>query len=324
MARTSSTGAKPSIEQRLAAIRALDTSTPAARDELRDVLRSTSGIAIAAAAKRVGEDLIEPLATELVDAFERLCGDAAIKRDPGCRGKIAIARALHAMNYWDERVFVAGLRIKQLEGFGPEDTAAEVRGISGLAHAHFGRSDALDVLADLLVDPFRTARVAAAQAIGDAGRADGSALLRLKLHVGDTEPEVLSACVESLLSLSRDGEHHAFVISLLAGHEDKSEAAALALGGARVTNAFQPIRDWCMGASPEQRRRVGYLSLALLRSDEANQHLFGIVRSATRADAIAAAGALATFKETLADELRKAAGAHKDASVKREVDALLA
>jgi len=314
---------KPSIEQRLAAIRALDTSTPAARDELRDVLRSTSGIAIAAAAKRVGEDLIEPLATELVDAFERLCGDTAIKRDPGCRGKTAIARALHAMNYWDERVFVAGLRIKQLEGFGPEDTAAELRGISGLAHAHFGRSDVLDVLADLLVDPFRTARVAAAQAIGDAGRADGSALLRLKLNVGDKEPEVLSACVESLLSLSRDGAYD-FVISLLVDHDDRSEAAVLALGGARITAAFAPLRDWCMGASPEQRRRVGYLSLALLRSDEANQHLLGVVRSATRADALAAAGALATFKETLADQIRSAGRAHKDALVAREIDALLA
>jgi len=196
------------IEDKLAALRALDTSSPQARDVLRDALASQTGIVVAAAAKRIADDAIETLVPELVDAFERLCTQGA-KRDPGCRGKTAIARVLHQLDSWEERVFVAGLRIVQQEGWaGPggggerDDTAAELRGICGLAHAHFGRTDALDVLADLLVDTERVTRIAAAQAIGDSRRADGSALLRLKLHVGDTDPEVLSACVESMLALA--------------------------------------------------------------------------------------------------------------------------
>jgi hypothetical protein len=309
------------IEQQLAQIRALDTAQPDARAQLRDVLRSTAGLAIAAAAKRVGDDLIAPLAPELVTAFEALRTDP-VKRDPGCRGKIAIARALHALDYWDERVFVAGLRITQLEGFGGDDMAAELRGICGLAHAHLGRPDALDVLADLLADSRRTTRIAAAQAIGDTGRLDGAALLRLKLNLGDTEPEVLATCIESLLSLARDGAFD-FVVRLLATHDDRAEAAALGLGGARIANAFEPLRAWSMGATPEQRRRVGYLALALLRSDDANAYLLGVVRDAAHPDAVAAARALATFKETLADEIRAAAREHKDAAVRRELEALV-
>ncbi len=320
-----------SIESRLAALRALDLSSPRSRDELRDALASTTGIVVAAAAKRIGEELVDSLVPELVDAFERLCHDP-VKRDPGCRGKIAIARALHALNSWEERVFVAGLRIVQKEGWaGPsdaderDDTAAELRGVCGLAHAHFGRTDALDVLADLLVDDERITRVAAAQAIGDSGRPDGSALLRLKLHVDDGDPDVLSACIESMLSLALESSIP-FVLALLDDHDERAEAAALALGGARIERAREPLVTWCMGASPEQRRRVGYLALALLRSDAANEHLLGIVTSAARADALAAARALATFKEDagLAERLRAAARLNKDASVKREIAALLA
>ncbi|HEX5061727.1 MAG TPA: hypothetical protein VFV99_20310 [Kofleriaceae bacterium] len=311
-----------SLEERLAALRAVDATTPQGKKALREAIKSTTGILIATAAKHVAEHNLADLVPDLVDAFERLCGDQAVKRDPGCRGKTAIARALHALDHWDDRIFVAGLRVVQREGFDGEDMAAELRGICGLAHAHFARNDALDVLAELLVDRTRTARVAAAQAIGDAGRADASALLRLKLRIGDDDPEVLAACIESLLSLSREAAHD-FVIGLLAKHDDRAEAAALALGGARIASALEPLRAWCLGCSAEQRRRVGYLAIALLRSDDGNAYLLDLVSTAARGDAVAAAQALATFKETIADKLRSAARAHKDVAVRRDVDALL-
>jgi HEAT repeat protein len=191
------------IEDRLAALRALDPGAPAAHGELRDALRSANGILIAAAARLVAEHRLEALVPELAAAFEELREDA-VQRDPGCRGKIAIARALHELDHWDDRVLVAGLTIEQKEGWGTQDDmAAELRGVCGLAHAHFGRSDALDVLADLLADPERTARIAAAQGLGEAGHPDAAALLRYKVRIGDPEPEVLTACVESLLPLAR-------------------------------------------------------------------------------------------------------------------------
>jgi hypothetical protein len=100
-------------------------------------------------------------------------------------------------------VFAAGVRHVQLEPAygGPNDTGAELRGLCGLAFAHFGRHDALAVLAELLADPERVARLGAARGLGDAGRADAAPLLRYKLLLGDDEPEVIAACLESLLHL---------------------------------------------------------------------------------------------------------------------------
>src|SRR5215813_5588674 len=149
MARTAKTAR--TIEQQVAELRDLDAAAPGSLDQLRTALRGTSGFLVATAAKRVEDDRLEALVPELAPAFERLCEDA-VKRDPGCRGKMAIARALHALDHWDDRVFVAGLFHEQREGWGQEDTAAELRGVCGLAHAHFARGDGLDVLAGLLAD----------------------------------------------------------------------------------------------------------------------------------------------------------------------------
>jgi hypothetical protein len=247
-----------------------------------------------------------------------------VQRDPSCRGKIAIARALHEIDHWEDRVLVAGLSIEQKEGWGgtQDDTAAELRGVCGLAHAHFGRADALDVLADLLADRERIARIAAAQGLGEAGYPDAAALLRYKVRIGDPEPEVLTACVESLLQLSRGGAER-FLVSLLARHDERAEIAAIALGGARATDAFDALAAWCGGCLPAQRHRIGYLALALLRHEPATEYLLEVVRERPR-DAVAAAGALATFKDdaALGERIREAAKAH-DEKTRREIDALL-
>lgn len=319
-----SPGKKPRrIEERLAALRALDPAGPEAQDVLRDALHSGSGLLAAAAARIVAEHRLEALVPELPPAFELLREDP-VERDPTCRGKIAIARALHELDHWDDRVLVAGLTIEQLEGWGTrDDTAAELRGVCGLAHAHFGRADALDVLADLLADRERIARVAAAQGLGEAGHPDAAALLRYKIRVGDADPEVLTACVESLLQLARD-RTHGFLIGLLARHDDRAEIAAIALGGARVVSAFEPLVTWCGGCLPAQRHRIGFLALALLRHDPATEQLLDVIRERPR-DAVAAARALATFKDdpSLGERIREAAASH-DAKTRGEIDALLA
>lgn len=311
------------VEQQVAALRALDATAPASLGKLRTALRSTTGFVVAAAAKLVEDHRLEPLVAELAPAFERLCEDA-VKRDPGCRGKLAIARALHALDHWDDRVFVAGLRHEQREGWGREDTAGELRGACGLAHAHFARPDALDVIAGLLADRERTTRLAAAQALGDAGRTDATALLRFKVLIGDDEPAVLSACFEALFALARDASYD-FVVERLAGHDERAEAAALALGGARLAAAFEPLTAWCTGAAPEQRHRIGYLALALLRAEPATAYLLDAIRSHGRRDAVAAARALATFKDdrSLVERIRAAARDQRDPAARDEIAALL-
>jgi hypothetical protein len=310
------------LQQRVAELRALDLGQPSSLDKLRAAVASATGFLVAAAAKLVEDHRIEAQVPELAPAFERLREDA-VKRDPGCRGKLAIARALHALDHWDDRVFVAGLSYEQREGWGQDDTAAELRGVCGLAHAHFARPDALDVLAALLGDPQRTARVAAAQGLGDAGRPDATALLRFKVMAGDPEPEVLAACLESLFALAREPSY-GFVVALLAAHDERAEVAALALGAGRFAEAFDALTGWCIGAAPQQRHRVGYLALALLRAPAATEYLLDAVRSHGRLDAVAAAGALATFKDdaSVVEQILAAAKRQKDRAARDEIAAL--
>jgi hypothetical protein len=312
----------PNLPQRVADLRALDPHAPPTLEKLKTALQSTAGVLIAAAASIVEANVLEGTIPELAPAFERLC-DQAVKRDPGCRGKLAIAKVLHALDHWEDRVFVAGLGYRQLEGWGQEDTAAELRGVCGLAHAHFARADVLDVLAELLCDLQRTSRIAAAQALGDAGRPDATALLRFKLRIGDDEPAVLSACFESLFTLARDASYD-FVVRLLPAHDERAEVAALALGGARFPEAFDELTSWCVGCSPEQRHRIGYLALALLRSEPATIYLLDAIRDHGRLDAVAAARALATFKDDISvtERVRAAAKDQRDRGARDEIATL--
>jgi len=312
------------LQQRIAELRALDADAPASQGKIRAAIGSPAGLLVAAAASLVEEHRLEPIVPELAPAFERLCEDP-VKRDPGCRGKLAIARALHALDHWEDRVFVAGLTYVQREGWGGEDTAAELRGVCGLAHAHFARADALDVLAGMLGDRERTTRLAAAQALGDAGRPDATALLRFKVLLGDEEPQVLAACLESLFALARDASY-GFVVRLLAAHDERAEVAALALGQGRFAAAFDELAAWCIGCPPEQRHRIGYLALALLRSEAATAYLLEAIGTHGRLDAVAAARALATFKDdaAVAERVRAAAKLQKDAAARREIAELFA
>jgi len=297
------------LEQRIAAVK------HATGRELRDAVRSTIGLLVAAAVKAAPAELAE----ELAPAFARLC-EAPVKRDPGCHGKLAIARALHELESWEPAVFEDGVRYVQSEpGFcEANDTAATLRAMCGLAYAHFGRDDALDVLAELLADPERIARTGAAQALGDAGRADATPLLRYKLLAGDSEPDVLAACLESLLHLSDAID---FALRLLPAHDERAEVAVLALGNRRDARAFEPLVAWCADCLPEQRHRVGYVALALLRIDPASAHLLELVRTAERRDALAAAKALAIFKDDPAAASQLRAAAPK--SLRREIDEML-
>ena len=297
---------KPSkLEQQLAELH----GSPSAGAVQRAV-RSKNGLLVAAAVRHVTAP------DELAAAFADLLVDG-VKRDPTCRGKVAIARALHDRDEWNE-LFEAGARYVQNEPAlgGPVDTAGQLRGICGLALARFGRPEALDVLADLLADPEVPARIAAAQGLGDAGRPDASALLRFKLHIGDNHSEVIGACCSSLLALQKTGAIE-YIATLLDG--DHAEAAALALAESRLPAAVPVLVAWADGAMPAVRRGIGYLAIALTRL--AHDHLLAVVTSGERADALAAAKALATFKDdpALCARIRDAA----PRALRKEIDALL-
>ncbi len=298
------------LDEKLGALRAMERAAdPPHAEPVREALRSKNGAFVALAARMVAGRDMRDLLGELAPAFTRLA-EKPVERDPGCRGKIAIAKALRDLDAWEDEVFVHGIALVQQEPVwgGKEDTAAELRAECAMAFAHAGRVDALDVLADLLADPERAARAAAAQALGDTGRPDASALLRYKVRIGDPEPEVISACLGSLLALSPRASLP-FLAGLLRAEEDDSTAAALALGESRLRAATPLLLEWCAETTADRRARAGYLALALLRDEAAVDYLLSRVRDGETADAVAAVKALATFREDprLAARVRDAA-----------------
>jgi len=303
------------LEDKLAAVERI--SAPPGADELaelRQALRGKTGLLVAAAARVVAEIPVEVLVDELPAAFGNLC-ERPVERDPGCRGKMQIARTLIEMERWSAAVFERGVGHVQREPVwgGTEDTAAALRGLCGIAYARFARHDALEVIAELLADKQRAARAAAAQALGDSGRPDAIPLLRYKALTGDDEPAVLAACFSSLLALA-PGDSLGFVARFLEADEDRAGVAALALGEARIEGAIPILITWCANATGE-RRRVGCLALALLRLEPATEHLLELVRAGEPGDARAAAHALATFKSdrALADRIRRATAGREPA-----------
>ena len=306
------------LDAKLAALREMEKAAePPDAEALREALRSKTGALVALAARIVEGREMRALIAEMAPAFARMC-ERPVERDPGCRGKVAIAKALRTLDAWEDGVFRPGVAFVQEEPVwgGKEDTAAELRAECAMAFAHSGREDALDVLADLLADKERAARAAAAQALGDTGRPDAAALLRYKVRLGDPEPEVVSACLSSILAL-QPREALPFFESLLASRDERAETAALALGESRLAAARPLLVKWCERTSADERARVGYLALALLRDEMANDHLLECVKGAEAPDAIAAAKALATFHDDprLAARLRAAAAEREPAVV---------
>ncbi len=311
---------RPTVDARLAQLAAMERGeAPVDPTVVRDALGGKVGIVVAAAARLIGAGGLDALIDGLAPAFARLVDDG-VARDPGCRGKIAIARALEQLDRWDDAVFPVGVRLVQAEPVwgGREDSGAELRAVCAMAYAHAYRPDALDVLADLLADPERMARVGAATALGDAGHADATALLRYKVRVGDPEPEVIAACLGSLLTLAPERS-----LPLVAGllderDDDRAAAAALALGESKRPSAVPLLIGWCERTTAALRARVGYVALAMLRDAAAVDHLLAAVATAGKADALAAIAALTPYAADarLAERLRAHAAQHRDPAVR--------
>lgn len=314
-----------SIEQVLASLRRIDPADPKSLALLRGALEGrapNAGVVVAAAAQAIEEHGISDLTPELAESFTAMC---VAKRDPGCRGRIAIAKALHAIDRWAPEVFEAGLTIVQLEGepkpnpLDREDVAAPLRGMCAMAHAHFVRPDALDVCAAMLADDRPAARIGAARGLGDSGRIDATAVLRYKLVLASDDGEVLAACFDALFALRREGAIE-FTRALLVQPDERSDAAALALGSNRATETLDDLIRW--GERDSRRRReVGYLAITLLRCDAGNAHLGDAIATGSPADARAAVEALRTFRHepAVAELLASAILKIKDKALRSEL-----
>ena len=182
---------------------------------------------------------------------------------------------------------------------GSEDSAAPLRATRPSSRwARAEGPSSLPVLVDALADPAKDVREPPRPrrlgAIRD--RESAGILHRLKVLVGDDDPDVLTECMGGLLAVDPE-ENLAIVTEFLeSSHAATCEAAALALGKSRLPEALDPLKAcWQRSHAPDLRQQV-LLAIAILRRPGATDYLIELVASEPEPTAIAALSALRIFK----------------------------
>ncbi|MGH7137608.1 MAG: HEAT repeat domain-containing protein [Pirellulales bacterium] len=290
-------GKSKSVSEKRGELNALRDRAKSAEavNALQTALADRSNRVVAKAAEIIAESENQQLEDDLKEAYRRLLVEP-VKSDPGCLGKTAIAEALVKLECRDIDFYRSGIQYVQHEPTwgGNEDAAAQLRAVcaAGLVLCA-SLLEALDRFAQLLTDPAKTARIGAARAIASLGHAEGGPLVRLKLLLGDKEPEVVGECCAALLQLAPESGLPLVLDRLASPDADVAIQVAMALAESRNRKAFEPLRAaWKRQRDPEARATL-LLAIGLLRFAEANEFLLSLVRGR---DASAAGDALRALK----------------------------
>jgi HEAT repeat protein len=307
--------AKPrSVDAKLKRLRALrdEPAGPALLAELRGMLGDKSNFVASEAAELIGERMLVELGPELVAAFERFMVDP-VETDKLCRAKIAIVDALHKIEFDAEDLFRTALSYVQLEPAwgGSEDTAGPLRGAAAFALLRLNPRDLILLLADLLADPDKVARGAAAKVLGACGAFAAIPLLRFKARVGDEEPEVVNECLSALMTAAPE-ESLGFVGEFLNDStEEIAEGAALALGESRRPEALEILKGHWPKARRGELLNVLLLAISITRLPAALDFLVAVLAEEKEPAASAAISALAIHRHNPAIKERVAAAVAK-------------
>lgn len=296
----------PGTEERLAELAGV-TAAPdpgTAAERLRRALADRSAPVVARAARLTAQLGRSDLAGELEAAFHRILDDPRAS-DPGCTAKTALAAALVDLGSPAVEVLRRGIGHVQLEPVygGRVDVAAGLRAHCAVGLAATEVPDLMLLLADLLADPEPAARSGAVRAVAACGRPEGPPLLRFKARLGDADPAVLGDAFAALVAVDPDGSLEVVADALEDEDDAVAEAAALALGGCRLEAAFRALRDAAGRLVHGGRRRTLLTALALLRRDDAFEHLLGLVESGPTGVAVDAVHALGISRHD--DHLRR-------------------
>jgi HEAT repeat protein len=290
---------RSSLDDKLAALRELRgrALTPEQKGELRKRVGDRSNLVVEAAAAIVGESALVELSKDLEVAYDRFLINP-LKDDKLCRAKLAIAQALDRMESQQPDLFRRAARYVQIEPVwgGSEDSAPPLRAAAIVALARIEGTDSLPLLVDALADPAKEVRIAAASALGAVGTERAGLVLRLKARLGDRDPDVLSECLVGLL-LVDPKEYLSFVADFLEPSDPATcEAAAMALGRSRLSEALEPLKAcWPRCHSLELRQQV-LLAIAILRRPSATDYLMELVAAEEEPTAISALSALRIYK----------------------------
>src|SRR3954468_9723501 len=228
---------RESLDDKLAALRALrgQTLTDEEKAELRRRIGDRSNLVVAAAASVAAENSFHDLTGDLEAAFDRFLVNP-VKDDKLCRAKLAVIQALDRMEHQRTDVFHKAARHVQFEPVwgGQEDSAPPLRAAALVALARAEGTSSLPVLVDAMADPARDVRIASAVALGAVGSEAAGLVLRLKVRLGDKDPDVVSECLGGLLAVDATASLPLVSEFLDPADPPGCEAAAMALGRSRL------------------------------------------------------------------------------------------
>jgi hypothetical protein len=237
------------------------------------------------------------LIPDMIAAFDYYIVDGA-KVDKLCNAKISIVNALNKLEYLGDEVFLRGAYYTQIEpAFGkPIDTAILLRCSCAFGLARTDHSDISIVLTDLLLDKESEVRVAAVKALTYVAHPESEYLLRLKILAGDNDPDVIGECFNGLMAMSPERSLDFVVRYLQSDDPSVLQYAALALGGSRLSKAYDKLREyWDDFPSPVTRRML-LLPIALTRNTEAFEFILEILKNADVKTAIESIYALRLYQ----------------------------
>jgi HEAT repeat protein len=292
--------ARESLDDKLAAIRELrgQTLSPEQIAALRKRIGDRSNLVVAAAAAIAGENSLVDLSNDLEAAFVRFLVNP-IKDDKLCRAKIAVVEALDKLEHQKPDVFRKAARHVQFEPVwgGTEDSAAPLRAAALVALARVEGTGSLPLLVDAMADPAKDVRIASAIALAAVGSEGAGLVLRLKVRLGDRDPDVLSECLLGLLTVDPKENQPIVAEFLEPGNAATCEAAAMALGKSRLAEALDPLRECLPRCYFAELRQHILLAIAILRRPAAIDFLLEYVSTEAEPNAVAALSALLIYKD---------------------------
>jgi HEAT repeat protein len=290
---------------------------PGVIEELRAALASKVSLAVAKAAKIAGEARFADLIPDLLSAFDRLM-ENPYKLDKGCGAMTEIVGALCVLEYSGLEVYRQGIKHRQIEG--PNDVSVMLRARSALGLAQTGHPEASFDIVELLQDAEPGARAGAARALALAAGQPGILALRLKVLIGDSEPEVLGECFAALLTAEPE-QSLQFVARYLDDRDPAvAEAAILALGESRQPKAFEILREKLERTAGGPLRQTLLMSIASQRLEPAIDYLLSLLESGTSqaaGEAVVALAAIYRSDERIRKSVEAAVVKRGDASLTR-------
>jgi hypothetical protein len=284
---------------------------------LRKLLAHRSNHVVGRAAALAQQWEVEELVPDLVEAFSRFMANP-VKTDPTCAAKKPIIEALTALGHNDPEIYLQGVHHVQIEPMyegddarrwkpslkrrvwedfprrGGDDTAADLRGISGDALLGCRYGDAYQEMATLLMDSDSRTRRIAMESLGGTASDRSELLIRMALLAGDPEIDIMSLGLQGLMAIAPERSLEFVAEFLDSGEPVIAEGAALAIGEARLPESFSTLRRaWDSHGGPDEFALM--LPMALTRDDEAVDFLIAVVEEKPTPHAAAAIEALAIY-----------------------------